>query len=105
MFVIPKRTEVVRVSGSAQVVNDPDLLADMAVNEKVPDLALLVHVEEAMFHCGKSMIRSRMWRPEEWGSIEGLPTYGQALKDHGNMPDLIEELDAMVERNETQRLY
>ena len=105
MFVIPQRTEVVRVSGKAQVVKDPDLLADMAVNQKFPDLALLVRVEEAMFHCGKSMIRSRMWQPEEWGSIEGLPTYGQALKDHGNMPDPIEELDAMVERNETQRLY
>ena len=105
MFVIPQRTEVLRVSGKAQVVKDPDLLTDMAVNQKFPDLALLVRVEEAMFHCGKSMIRSRMWQPEEWGSIEGLPTYGQALKDHGNMPDLIEELDAMVERNETQRLY
>lgn len=105
MFVIPQRTEVLRVSGKAQVVKDPDLLADMAVNQKFPDLALLVRVEEAMFHCGKSMIRSHMWQPEEWGSIEGLPTYGQALKDHGNMPDLIEELDAMVERNETQRLY
>lgn len=105
LFVIPKRIEVVRVSGSAQVVKDPDLLTDMAVNEKVPDLALLVRVEEAMFHCGKSMIRSRMWQPEEWGSIEGLPTYGQALKDHGSLPDPIEDLDAMVERNETQRLY
>jgi PPOX class probable FMN-dependent enzyme len=105
LFVIPKRTEVVRVSGSAQIVRDQDLLADMAVNDKVPDLALLVRVEEAMFHCGKSMLRSRMWQPEEWGSIEGLPTYGQALKDHGNLPDPIEELDAMVERNETQRLY
>jgi len=105
LFVIPRRTEVVRVSGSARIVRDPDLLAGMAVNDKVPDLALLVHVEEAMFHCGKSMIRSRMWQPDEWGPIEGLPTYGQALKDHGNLPDPIEELDAMVARNETQRLY
>ena len=64
MFVVPKRTEVVRVSGSAQVVMDDDLLADMAVNGKLPDLALLVRVEEAMFHCGKSMVRSRMWKPE-----------------------------------------
>jgi PPOX class probable FMN-dependent enzyme len=105
MFVIPKRSEVVRVSGSARVVKDPDLLADMAVNGKVPDLALLVHVEEAMFHCGKSMLRSHMWQPEDWGSVEGLPTYGQALKDHASLPDPIEDLDAMVERNETERLY
>lgn len=105
MFIIPRRTEVVRVSGNALIVRDPDLLADMAVNEKVPDLALVVRVEEAMFHCGKAILRSRMWQPEEWGSIEGLPTYGQALKDHGNLPDPIEDLEAMVVRNETQRLY
>jgi hypothetical protein len=84
---------------------DPDLLADMAVNEKLPDLALLVRVEEAMFHCGKSMVRSRMWKPEHWGSIDGLPSYAQALKDHGEMADSLENLEAMVERNETQRLY
>ncbi len=105
MFVVPKRTEVMRVSGSAQIVMDPDLLADMAVNEKLPDLALLVRVEEAMFHCGKSMVRSRMWKPEHWGSIDGLPSYAQALKDHGEMADSLENLEAMVERNETQRLY
>ena len=105
LFVIPKRKEVVRVSGIAQIVKDPELLADMAVNQKIPDLALLVRVEEAMFHCGKSMIRSRMWQPEKWESIEGLPTYAQALKDHADLPDPLEELETMVEYNETDRLY
>ena len=105
MFVIPKRTEVVRVGGFAQVVKDPDLLADMVVNEKTPKLALIVRVEEAMFHCGKSMIRSRMWQPEEWSSTEGLPTYGRALKDHGGMPDSVEDLEAMLARNQKVRLY
>ena len=105
VFIIPKRSEVVRVSGTGQIVKDQDLLVAMAVNEKVPDLALLVRVEEAMFHCGKSMIRSRMWQPEEWGPIEGLPTYAQALKDHGEMPDALEDLETMVAFNETDRLY
>lgn len=105
LFVIPKRTEVVRVSGRAQVVKDPELLAGMAVNRKAPDLALIVRVEEAMFHCGKSMIRSQMWQPEDWASIERLPTYAQALKDHGEMPDPLEDLEAMVVRNENERLY
>jgi len=105
MFVVPKRSEVVRISGTAQIVMDPELLDDMAVNGKLPDLALLVRVEEAMFHCGKSMVRSRMWKPEHWGSIDGLSSYAQALKDHGGMPDPIEDLEEMVVRNETQRLY
>jgi predicted pyridoxine 5'-phosphate oxidase superfamily flavin-nucleotide-binding protein len=77
----------------------------MAVNGKRPDLAMIVHVKEAFFHCGKSMIRSGMWDPDRWGSIEGLPTYAQALKDHGALEQSVEALQAIVERNETNRLY
>ena len=105
MFVVPIRKEVLRVSGSAQVVMDDDLLAMMEVNGHKPDLALLVRVEEAFFHCGKSMIRSRMWQPDLWGSIDGLPTYAQSLKDHGNLPDPIHDLEDRMAYNETDRLY
>lgn len=105
MFVVPIRKEVVRVSGSAQVVMDHDLLTSMEVNGHKPDLALLVRVEEAFFHCGKSMIRSRMWQPDMWGSIDGLPSYAQALKDHGDLPDQIDDLEGRMTFNETDRLY
>ena len=64
MFVIPRRNEVVRVSGAAQIVQDDDILAMMAVNEKLPTLALLTSRRSC--HCGKSMIRSKMWTPDEW---------------------------------------
>ncbi len=46
-----------------------------------------------------------MWQPEKWESIEGLPTYAQALKDHAELPDPLDELETMVEYNETDRLY
>jgi PPOX class probable FMN-dependent enzyme len=105
MFVVPLRREVVRVSGSAEVVMDDDLLDGMIVNQHRPDLALLVRVEEAFFHCGKAMIRSRMWKPEEWGSIEGLPSYAQALKDHSRLPDPLSDFEEGVAYNERERLY
>ena len=105
MFVVPKRKEVIRVSGTAQVVRDTEIREKMEVNGHLPDLALMVRVEEAFFHCGKSMIRSRMWQPESWGSIEGLPTYAEALKDHGELPDPIDDLEERMSYNETDRLY
>lgn len=104
LFVVPKRREVVRVSGMALLARDPDLLEGMAVNGKQPDLAMIVRVKEAFFHCGKSMIRSGIWEPDRWGSIDGLPTYARALKDHGNMADSLEDVQASVERNE-ESLY
>lgn len=38
MFVVPKRGEVVRVSGKAMIVRDIQLREAMAVNGKLPDL-------------------------------------------------------------------
>src|SRR3954453_16813909 len=54
VFIVPKRREVVRVSGTAQVVTDEDLLDSMAVQGKRPDLALVVTGKGALFHCGQS---------------------------------------------------
>src|SRR5207249_663027 len=105
VFIVPKRREVVRVSGTAALARDPDLLAEMTVNGKAPDLAMIVRVREAFFHCGKSMIRSGMWEPDRWAPIDGLPTYAQALKDHGALDASLEALLAGVERNEVERLY
>jgi PPOX class probable FMN-dependent enzyme len=105
MFVVPKRGEVVRVSGSAKIVRDSQLLESMAINGRVPALAILVRVEEAFYHCGKAMIRSRMWQPDQWPDIEGLPSYAQALLDHGHLSRSLTDLEELVTRNERERLY
>lgn len=105
MFVIPNRREVVRVSGAALIVKDPDLLGTMKIKDKLPNFAIIIRVEEAMFHCGKSMIRSNLWNPEKWESVEGLPTYGQALVDHGKLTISAEDMQAGVEQNAVESLY
>ncbi len=63
MFLVPNRNEVVRVTGTAQIVRDLDLRETMAIKGRVPDFAILVAVEEACYHCGKAAIRSRLWTP------------------------------------------
>jgi PPOX class probable FMN-dependent enzyme len=105
IFIVPRRREVVRISGTASLARDPDLLAEMTVKGKAPDLAMIVRVREAFFHCGKSVIRSGMWEPARWAPIDGLPTYAQALIDHGGLDASLEAVQAGVERNESERLY
>ena len=105
VFIVPRRREVVRVSGTAQIVTDDDLLDAMAVQGKRPDLALVVRVKEAFFHCGKSMIRSGLWEPERWGPINGLPTYTQALKDHGKLSAELPDIEQRILSSEMHRLY
>ena len=105
MFMVPNRLEVVRVSGRATVVRDADLRASMAVEGKTPDFAIVVHVEEAFYHCGKAVIRSKLWEPDMALPIDGLPTYGRALKDHGNLDTPLEEVERLTEENLKFRLY
>lgn len=105
MCVVPRRKEVVRINGSAEIVRDAELRDMTVVNGHRPDFILLVRVEEAFFHCGKSMIRSRMWQPEHWGPVDGLPTYSEALKDHGDMDMPLEDIEARMDFNEKGRLY
>lgn len=105
MFLVPNRLEVVRVSGHAQVVRDAELRAGMAVDGKIPDFAIVVRVEEAFFHCGKAVIRSALWEPEKAVSVDGLPTYGRALKDHGNLDTPLEVVERQTEDNLKYRLY
>jgi len=105
MFMIPQRGEVLRVRGSGQIVRDATLLEQMAVKNRVPTLAIVVRVEQAMFRCGKAMIRSNMWRAQAWPSIDGLPTYAEALIDHAKPPFTRQEMEDRVASNEANRLY
>ncbi|MEM9349885.1 MAG: pyridoxamine 5'-phosphate oxidase family protein, partial [Pseudomonadota bacterium] len=84
---------------------DLDLRESMAVDGKVPDFAIVVNVEEAFYHCGKAVIRSALWQPEKAASVDGLPTYGRALKAHGALETPLEEIERLTEDNLKYRLY
>jgi PPOX class probable FMN-dependent enzyme len=105
MFMVPNRNEVVRVNGSAQILRDPALRESMAVNDRVPEFAILVQVEEAFYHCGKAVLRSKLWQPEEAAPIDGLPSYGAALKVHAELPEALEEVEGWMKSNEVRRMY
>ena len=87
------------------MVKDGALLESMAVGGKVPSLALVVRVQEAIFHCGMSMVRSHMWEPDLWGAVDGLPTYGCALVDHAQLDRSVEDMERVTDLNERNRLY
>ena len=104
-FMVPNRNEVVRVNGTARVVRDLELRESMAINGRVPDIAILVRVQEAFYHCGKSIIRSKLWVPEQAAPTVGLPTYAEAIKQHAEDQRPIEEIEEVMRDNDTRRLY
>ena len=80
LFLIPGVGETFRVNGRAAIVEDPVLLAESAVEGRIPKLGVLVTVEEAFTHCPKALIRSDLWNPERHVDREELPSSGAILR-------------------------
>ena len=81
LFFVPGVDETLRVNGRARVSTDPDLLAALAVNGKPAVSALVVEVEEAFLHCGKALLRSRLWDPAAQVERKRLPSLARIIAD------------------------
>ncbi len=105
IFLIPGKTETLRVSGTAQIVRDTALRNSMAMQGKSPDFAIVVSVEEAFFHCSKCMIRSKLWEAEHWPDLAGLPRLAETMVDAGKLDLSESQMHEIVLNDERERLY
>ena len=80
LFLIPGVGDTFRVNGRAAIVDDPELLAESAVEGKVPRLGLLVEVEQAYTQCSKALIRSDLWNPDRHIDRSELPRQGEIMR-------------------------
>jgi PPOX class probable FMN-dependent enzyme len=105
IFIIPGNTETLRVAGHARIVRDTALQRRFAVNGKEPIVCLVVDVAQAFMHCGKSMVRSRLWRPEEWPDRSDVPTIAESLKANAQASETLAELEQREAAATIARLY
>jgi PPOX class probable FMN-dependent enzyme len=61
ILFVPGQRETLRVTGRAIIVRDQNIRNAMADHGQIPDLAMIVKVEKAFFHCGKCITRSKLW--------------------------------------------
>ncbi|MCY3586398.1 MAG: pyridoxamine 5'-phosphate oxidase family protein [Acidimicrobiales bacterium] len=104
LFLVPGMNETLRVAGAATIVTDADELAPMSIKNRPPLSGLRVSVEEVFLHCGRSLIRSRLWDPDARIDRSAYPTYGQVLADQINGADAV-EIDASEDEANRERLY
>ena len=103
IFLIPDVLETLRVSGSAVLVRDPELLEVFRVNQKIPKFVVVVHVEEAFLQCGKAFKRSGLWQPETWTTAQNLTSRAKMLADQTKINE--QELESTLESAYRERLY
>jgi PPOX class probable FMN-dependent enzyme len=58
---VPGQRETLRVAGRAMIVRDSNIRNALVDGGQIPELALVVMVEKAFFHCGKCITRSGLW--------------------------------------------
>ncbi|MGF1624997.1 MAG: MSMEG_1061 family FMN-dependent PPOX-type flavoprotein [Alphaproteobacteria bacterium] len=105
IFLVPDRTETLRVSGRARIVRDEALCQSMAMNGKAPKLAIVMAVERVLYHCGKCMIRSNLWKPEAWPDVSGLSSLAAAVRDHAKLAPPVPEIERYIDENYRTELY
>ena len=81
IFFVPGIDETLRVGGSGGLSAEPDLLASMEEFGKLPRAVLSIDVREAYFHCGKALMRSKLWSPEARVERSGFPSISQVIHD------------------------
>ncbi|MEY9893931.1 PPOX class probable FMN-dependent enzyme [Catenulispora sp. MAP5-51] len=91
IFVVPGRTETLRINGRARLVREAAYFDDMVVKGHRPIMALEVEIEQIFFHCAKAFMRSALWKPPTWDPDQ-LPPHAAIVKSVQWTRESLEEL-------------
>lgn len=105
LFMIPGVLETLRVNGRGVISTDPALLARFDVNGKLPSLAIVVTVEEALGHCSKAFRRSKLWQ-SDYLPKTSVPSLAEMMSGHLQLDaGIVDMLDAAIEDDARNNLY
>ena len=104
LFLVPGRSDTLRVNGRARIVRDAPWFDRMTVQGHRPVLALVVDVEEVFYHCQKAFLRSKLWQPETWRP-DAVASRAQISHAVERPDDPIEELERYYGPSYADGLY
>ena len=96
IFFVPGIDETLRIGGTGRLSAEPELLAAMEEFGKPPRAVLRVDVREAYFHCGKALMRSKLWSKEAQVERAAFPSISQVIHDQTKLgePESQTEVEA-----------
>lgn len=103
LFLVPGRSDTLRVNGTAQIVRDADVRERFIMQGKVPMFVIAVTVKEAFFHCTKCVVRSGLWSSDH--QTDTLVSLGAAIIKHAKLDISVAEADAILVEDEQTGLY
>jgi PPOX class probable FMN-dependent enzyme len=100
LFFVPGIDETLRVGGRGTLTKDPELMGTLVEFGKPPRAVLRIDVKEAYFHCGKALMRSKLWTAERV-QRKVMPSIGEVIHDQTGLGER-ESQEVIYERYKTQ---
>ena len=104
IFLIPGRTDTLRINGRARLLSDAPWFDEMVVKGHRPVLAVVVEIEQIFYHCAKAFLRSQLWQPETW-SPDSLPSRARLIKEVETPAETLAELERHYGPEYASKLY
>lgn len=105
MIIVPGTGETLRVSGTAEIRDDPELVASLSEPGKPALLATRIHVRHCFFHCARAFLRAGLWKPETWPERQKI-SFGKVIARQMQADEaMAEQIDAFVADGYENRLY
>jgi PPOX class probable FMN-dependent enzyme len=79
LFLFPGLEIFMRINGHGRVSEDAAIRAGLTEGGRTPKTAIVVGIDEVLFHCGKAVNRARLWDPASRIDRASVPTPGQIL--------------------------
>jgi len=76
-------------------------MASMVEFGKLPRAVLHIDVKEVYFHCGKALMRSKLWAGDTRVERSVMPSIGEVIHDQTGLGER-ESQDVIYERYKTQ---
>lgn len=80
--VVPGRAEVLEISGTATLTDEPDLLATMPIKDNLPTLAMVVRVHRAEVVPNTALRDSALWDLTARPDVSGVPNLMKLAGKH-----------------------
>ena len=105
IFFVPGHRETLRVSGTARLLKSSEQWAYSEVNGRHLDVGLLVTVTKSYFHCGKAVIRSKLWTKEYQPKEKIMPSFGKIIGEQSKSGEQESVMEQVVEQAYQDELY
>jgi predicted pyridoxine 5'-phosphate oxidase superfamily flavin-nucleotide-binding protein len=98
----PATDEVLRISGRASLIHDPETSERLAAGGKPAVLAIRVKIDRAAYHCPRSSRRAGLWQPESWDKPQAV-SFGRIYAESTEAPEVGDLFERLSKASDAKR--